>query len=696
MLYRVLTVLLVALCAGCASGLRDVQPSGLELPLPLPMHPGNPGNTVPTHGSSAAVDVVINGSAFYAKNAASTVAADSINLIQGNENFAWAIYEVPNIATNYAPTNLAVEVAQADVEYFIALANYSMNQWEFMPVQTGIADMPLGSFTDYASPGNSFYFAVLVTGAGLTHERSVITVEDTRILPPPTGLTATAANESALLAWDQYPDPRADEIRIYRSLDPGMAGAELDASVSPAVSEYTATELVNDTTYYFSLKAYWSAEPSESGFSNIAIVTPEASATFQLSGIWPRLGNREDNRGSTTAIGPPNFDTFTSVDLAPGHETVDNRTTPAIDDAGNVFALSADGVLYKYSSDLSTKWWDFSAADHGTPGGDYICPPHSPVLDSAGNSYFIAAPYKSPGAVPYIFSVKPDGSLNWRFDAISVSDDLSTPYPTPNITDDGIVVALVNNKQLLVGIDNTGSEAWSYDFVESREVHANPAISERGTIEMPVWFSGIGIDPRQHWISINAANGSFEEEYKGMGGPVNLFSGLPVTGGYHVYPQQAKLLLLDAVTGDLLDSIDMVEALTSSPARSLSGEYIFQAHPPYGFSGRGDMRCYEVNTTIPIPTIEMTFIMQLSEGSLTSQPAVDGNNTIYMPDGQGWLYRITFDELQPIGPGNPQLTHSKQLMETDTFYFSSFAIADDTAYIVSEENNLYCIWDPLD
>ena len=588
---------------------------------------------------------------------------------------------------------------------------YSDSRADEMHVyQSGNSNMSGASLVAYFGPGvtsrevggltnGSTYFFALKAYMNLDDLTSPysniveVTPQETGALPAPTNLSATPLDQAAELGWDAYADSRATALYVYQSNDSGMAGAEQVATLAPDDTSEVIEDLVNDQRYYFALKAYASDLGEYSAYSNIASTMPQAPTTGPLTGIWPRLGNREDNRGVTAYIGPHTFDSYESVNLAPGSETINNRTSPVIDADGNVYALSGDGVLASYTGDLATRRWKFDAAEHGTAGVAYVCPPHSPIIDGGGNVYFIATAVSTSSGTPYLFSVDSSGGQNWRFDMGIVSDDITTPYPTPNIAPNGDIVVVIKEKHVIVGVKD-GEADWAYELGEA-ECHADPSIS-RGMIEFPVYDGGIGIpENRLHWLSLNAGNGDFMEDYRDMGTPQNYYSGLPLAEPYYAYPENTSVVLIDAAAGTLVDHEPLNLALTAPLSRSSDGVFIFQPHPPFGFAAWAYLHGIKLSTSEP-PSLSNHFTLQLDHGSMTSKPAVDGAGKIYLADGMGKLFLIGFDPDRPVGEENPTIIDQQAFGRGDTYCFNSFAIGDGVAYIVTEQNVLYLIYDAVD
>jgi outer membrane protein assembly factor BamB len=686
-----LVILLLAI-AGCGSGdgLPVGEPHGLP---PLPLTSTAP-DLMPVRAAAMELNLSIPGASFVPglKSADATVVETSLLLAADGNDLAWAVYEIPGLAADFRPLEIEFEVLEQDRQYFLALANYNERRWEVLPepYEGNDAIGFTGGWPRYLSPADSVYFAVLVFGPQLTYQRARVTIDDTRPLPAPRGLAAEPLSGAAELTWQLYTDFRADELRIWQADNEGMIDAVQAGAAGPAVTTRTIEGLTNGHTYYFALTAYISLDGLESPLGNVASCTPTGgTGGGPLTGIWPRLGNREDSRGVGELIGPYDFENWDSDNVADGRETVRNRTSPVIDSDGRVYALAADGVLVCYSADLETRHWKFAASEHGTPGASYVCPPHSPCIDSAGNVYFVAAPVSTSAGTPYLFCVTKRGERGWRFDMGTVSDDISVAYPTPNITADGTVIAVIKENHVIIGIKD-GTEDWIYELGEA-ECHADPALSG-DMLELPIWDRGIGIpESRLHWLRIDATSGDFAADYRDMGALENLYGGLPLHGSYHVYPERENLTLLDATTGTRIESEPLPLSLTASPARSEDSRWLFQPHPPFGFAGTAYLHVVSVSNSEP-PTLTDEYSLQLGQASITGKPAVDGEGKIYLADSMGKLYIIEFDQSVPPGPDNPNIMDEQALGRSDTYFFNSVAIGDGAIYVVTEQNVLYRVY----
>ncbi|WP_379213267.1 S-layer homology domain-containing protein [Paenibacillus sp. GCM10012303] len=128
-------------------------------------------------------------------------------------------------------------------------------------------------------PGYAFAgWNTLPNGGGTGFDETTVVSGDVTVYaqwslnPPhaPANLRASPGNGQASLAWDSVTSA------VYYSLYIGTASGAYDPLPLATVTgvTYTATGLVNDTTYYFAVKAHNAAEAS--GFSNEASATPRA------------------------------------------------------------------------------------------------------------------------------------------------------------------------------------------------------------------------------------------------------------------------------------------------------------------------------------------------------------------------------------------------------------------------------------
>ncbi len=104
----------------------------------------------------------------------------------------------------------------------------------------------------------------------LPYQSDVEVVEGTPPAPP-TGLAATAGNGEVSLSWDANPEPDVDYYIVYRSTLP--APTDSLAAVPAPQTGYVDASAINDTTYYYRLKAV-DTEGDRSGYSVQVNATP--------------------------------------------------------------------------------------------------------------------------------------------------------------------------------------------------------------------------------------------------------------------------------------------------------------------------------------------------------------------------------------------------------------------------------------
>ncbi|WP_217593506.1 S-layer homology domain-containing protein [Cohnella sp. GbtcB17] len=140
--------------------------------------------------------------------------------------------------------------------------------------------------------GSSFDATTVVSGNVTVYAQWSLSLN-----PPnaPANLRATPGDGQASLAWDSVAS--ADSYSLFIGTAPGVY-APLPLTTVTGVT-YTATDLVNDTTYYFAVKAHNAA--GDSGFSNEALVTPrapQAPPTPDYEYERPTVQVVDGNRGS--------------------------------------------------------------------------------------------------------------------------------------------------------------------------------------------------------------------------------------------------------------------------------------------------------------------------------------------------------------------------------------------------------------
>jgi hypothetical protein len=695
-------LLAVAVAAACSAPPRPLGMSRHSSPPAALLLPGLPGGTGAADGAkggapaaprraTAQSQLVVLGSDTFDRHLDTVVNGTTLEFDAGAGELEWAIYELPGIGADYYPVDLTCSAQAGSGSYWVALANYDAGRWDIQPGPiSDDATIPIADYSSLVSGGDGMFVAVLVSESALVYTQTAATMEDARPMPAPTGLTAAAGSASATLTWDAYSDSRATDLRVHQGEAPDLSDAMQVGTAAPDETTYTVNGLVPGKTYYFAVQAYWLESDLLSAFSNIAEATP--TGRFSLGGVWGRLGGRADGGGFTGVLGPESFDNFKSEDVSALPAMGSNCTSPVVDSSGNVFALTRDAKLVSFTRKLAAKRFTYDANDV-LPDRGYLAASTSPVLDADGNVYFVALPPEtSSGRDGYLVSLTNTGDVLWPPIRLGECKDTSgRPYPAPNFTDGGLLLVAGENNCALLTFDEFGDPVWTCSFAPSRVVYADPALNGIDEIQVPIWFNGIGIDPRDHWVSVDGFDGSELAHYRYFGGPENLLGGLPLPFDLHVYPENDKLILLDPATGDYLTDVAFDTSLDASPARNETGDWIFQPES-MDIDSLAPAQLWGVQLGLSDPPkLSKIWNLTLERVMLSSKPAVDGAGAIFFANTSGMLYRAAFDPEQPLGPRNPEITDSQRLDIRDTYGWNSFALDSGYAYIVTQQGTLYCI-----
>lgn len=514
---------------------------------------------------------------------------------------------------------------------------------------------------------------------------------------PPTNLTASPGPGSASLQWDTYSDPRASHIRIYKGQQPDMSDAVLAAQIDVANSAYTVTGLIAGQTWYFEISAWWQAAALESDPSNIASTVPTDSPFSLMGGIWPRLGGDLTGSGYSPVPGPDDLRDLKKVPLTENRNT-EGRTSPVLDSAGNVYGLSRDAQLNCYSPDLEILNWrtDSNIALDDLPkhGQLEVCG-QAPVLDNLGNIYFAAVEQSGDdiGGQGWLLSFDSAGEYRWRFDLGRISTSAKDPYPSLNIHPSGVLVACGNDYEVLYGVDQAGNEVWHNDNNgnNGRSFFGDISMDETGLIGLPIFQTNPGIDPRPHWVSFDGANGIQQQVNMDLGVPEHIFGGIFLPGGFFYYPSRASLKSVKPLNGDEHDRYELIVDAIGAPARNATGEFLFFAEDQGGgFSGFASFHCNTFNDDFP-PTQRSAYGVSLEHASASGKPAVDSDLTAYFADDTGKFHMIRWDSQAPPSDTNPE--HLFTQLST-SFVYSSVALTNGAAYIISDGNTLYMVGTP--
>jgi len=258
---------------------------------------------------------------------------------------------------------------------------------------------------------------------------------------------------------------------------------------------------------------------------------------------------------------------------------------------------------------------------------------------------------------------------------------------------DGTLVCAGSSNEILFGVSTTGGEVWTNTGGSGtgRQYFADIAMDGNGLIGLPVFGSGPAIDPRPHWRSYDGATGTEQQTNLAMGTPDNLYGGVFMPSGYFYFPSNNTLRSVKVSDGTAHDQFEGLVDMSGAPARDDNGEFLFFSEDQGGgFSGFASFHCNSFNDDFP-PTQAPVWSMSMDTVSITCKPAVDGAYSIFLTDDTGRIIMISWDRDMPLGEDNPQMTVSQQ---DTSFRFSSFAIGNGAAYVISEDNDLYMVGTP--
>ncbi|MCC7477212.1 fibronectin type III domain-containing protein [bacterium] len=618
----------------------------------------------------------------------------------------YALYQVGPFTPSYSLTELELFITDLQNDYFLYFGDWEQQRWA--PVGGARFAGFSHSFGDgasrYISPQGYFYFAIVTDGGFVLYNHAELRVENLTPLPPPGGLSALAGDGSAELSWDSYPDSRADSIDVFYSSSIDMSNAVLSQSLDKTATQWNIEGLQNGELYFFALKAR--NVDGSSAYSALSSATPSGGlpAEFKLAqGLWPRMSGSVDGSGTTTSrSGPANLDGFNSVLLSSSTDGP-NRTSPVIDGQGNVYALSRDGLLRSYSSDLVSLRYSFDSNAYAPEGKSFVCPPQAPCLDSLGNAYFVVAQKNSAVSTGYLFGVTPAGALKFQASLGALKDENARPYSSLNIAPAGVLVCTADGQAHPMALNQDGGQAWKNSALNSSiRLNAEPAFNaDNGALCWPCTFDGFSIGFVEHCISLSQITGAElpDSSYRDLGTPLNLAGGCVLADELFIYPESGQLLLINSSTGLREDSYNLGGAVVAGPSRVSDSDYIVQPVPTDGSeTDFSELRGVTVDTSGISPEISGPFwTLSLGSGDVNSRAAVDKDGRIYIADTDGVIWLASLDYGQPPVLGsNPVLSDSREADGENTFYFSSFALGVESAYIVSEQNRLIQIYNPLD
>jgi len=190
--------------------------------------------------------------------------------------------------------------------------------WSVYPHATGSTSISMTATTASDISGVEYYFACITDAAHDSGWQDSPTYEDTGLttgtqysyqvrardkspnqnetswsnpasatptdVPPaaPTGLAAAPSDSQVTLNWDDNTESDLAGYNVYRSTTAG--GPYTKIAALPTTSDYTDSDLVNGTTYYYVVTSVDQAA-NESGFSNEASATPNVQQMVYVQSI---------------------------------------------------------------------------------------------------------------------------------------------------------------------------------------------------------------------------------------------------------------------------------------------------------------------------------------------------------------------------------------------------------------------------
>ncbi|MGO8674099.1 MAG: fibronectin type III domain-containing protein, partial [Capsulimonadaceae bacterium] len=208
----------------------------------------------------------------------------------------------------------------------VGIAQLQTNAWNTVTV-----DVPANAATPLYSLG--VQFATSAAWSGTCYVDSITWSS----IPPPTGLTAVAANEQVALSWTA--STGATSYDVYRSTT--SSGEGLTSIGTTTGTTYTDTGLTNGVTYFYSVAAVTSA--GTSALSNEASATP-GLLPMPPTGLTATAGNLEVALAWTAGAGATSYNIYrATASSAEGSTPVGMATGTSYSDTG-----LSNGVAYFY------------------------------------------------------------------------------------------------------------------------------------------------------------------------------------------------------------------------------------------------------------------------------------------------------------------------------------------------------------
>jgi hypothetical protein len=159
------------------------------------------------------------------------------------------------------------------------------------------------NYTDSNANGTRTYYYVVTaidTSNNESNDSSEVSATPTDTIPPaaPTGLTATAGNQTVSLDWNNNSESDMNGYNVYRSTTSGGPYTKLNGALL-ANSAYTDNSVVNGTTYYYVVTAV-DIVSNESGYLSQVSATP--GKYVQLAGSWASGTSHTKENGTDRAL----------------------------------------------------------------------------------------------------------------------------------------------------------------------------------------------------------------------------------------------------------------------------------------------------------------------------------------------------------------------------------------------------------
>jgi fibronectin type 3 domain-containing protein len=138
------------------------------------------------------------------------------------------------------------------------------------------------------SGGVTYYYVVRAVDTSLNESgnSNQASATPTDTIPPaaPTGLSATAGNQTISLDWSDNGEPDINGYNVYRSTTSGGTYTRLNATLLTS-SNYTDNSVSNGTTYYYVVTAV-DTSSNESANSSEISAKPQIATDVNLLGSW--------------------------------------------------------------------------------------------------------------------------------------------------------------------------------------------------------------------------------------------------------------------------------------------------------------------------------------------------------------------------------------------------------------------------